>query len=243
MIIINIDRSWNATKSGAHNLLHTHNLCCKIPSDIKVKVCHVSSLPTVKYKKRSHKKIFARFCKTCETSSVCAWAECDVYTAWSRSKDGQTPVEQTQTGLTPAPPSSTAPLWRPYGFLWPIFGLYNEEFLIISLEWTIRTINNQVCVCQGVSVVWVQPEWRRVEASQPHMKVIEGAARRISAKYPEKYSSKWGVPRPTVPLINTLTPSVWRARSRRAPHVSPFGTQMWTFTSEHTSRHLSQQSR
>ncbi len=118
---------------------------------------------------------------------------------WSQSED----IEQTEPGLTSAPHSSTAPLRRYYGFQRAIFWLVLKTPLIISLEWMMRIINNQVCACSDGSFVCSAAKWTGRRPLKAHMKMIERAARRTWAK---KCSSKWGVPRLTVPLIKMLTP-------------------------------------
>lgn len=137
------------------------------------------------------------------------------------------------TDWPPSSHSSTSLLQRYYGFQRVIFWLDLKMSLFISLEWMMRITNNQLCACavklngQGKSHSRLILKWQTGQHEGPE------------PKNQEKHFSKWGVLRLTVPLIKMLTPREWSTVSSAA-HF-PFGTQMWTFTSQHTSRHLSQQ--
>lgn len=163
---------------------------------------------------------------------VCV-CELSVMLMWSQSKE----QERAFTD-----PYSTFPhlqtQLRYYGFQRVIFRLVLKMSLIISLEWMIISNQGNVCVWMWV----LSAKWTGRWLLKAHMKMIERAVWRTWAKNPKKCSSKWGVPRLTLPLIIMLTPSEWSTVSP-VLHVFPFGTQMWTFTSQHTSRHLSQQPR
>lgn len=84
--------------------------------------------------------------------------------------------------------------------------------LIISLKWMMRIITNQVHVF-GCECCLGAAKWTGRRPLKAHMETTEKAEWRIWAKYPEKYSSKWGVPGPTVQLIKMSTPSQWSAVS------------------------------
>lgn len=127
------------------------------------------------------------------------------------------PSQRTQSRQSmdwpPTPHSCTSPLWRYHCFQRVIFWLVLKMSLFISLEWMMRIINNQAGARLDVSVVCGGAKWTGRRPLTAHIKMIERAARRTRAKHPEKCSSKWGVPRPTVPLIKMLTPSEWGAVS------------------------------
>ena len=74
--------------------------------------------------------------------------------------------EQTEPGLTPVTHSSTAPLRRYFGFQRAILCLVLKTSLIISLEWMMMIINNQVCECLGVSVVCGAAKYTERKAAQ-----------------------------------------------------------------------------
>lgn len=174
----------------------------------------------------TYKKTLARLCMTRRRPGVyvCMWAECDVDAVWSKSKDSHAPSRSWRSLdrpllQIPSPPHCGDII----GLKGQHLGLNTESdtSLIISHRAAdeAHQQSRQTRVWMTVECCLSPAKWTGWRPLEAQMKMTERAALRIWGAYPEKYSSKWGVPRLTVPSINMLTPS---ARSTASPALHIF---------------------